>query len=258
MISATITHRIREQLANRIEIESKDRDSCIINMPFVFDDGDPCGFMLTKGSDDTWYLSDKGVTARRASYIGADLLAPGHVERFRSIVGFYGMTEENGALLLPVRHDDFSDAIFTFTQACLEMVNLAKMPKERSETVKTDFSKRLAKLVESAIPENHRVAHWHHPTLDPEHVYPVDYWIKGKSRDLYLFGVSNPMHAARATIACYHYKRSKADFKSVAIYDHEEKLSPRDTVPLNEIVDKRFPRVNERRSIQEYLTTEAA
>jgi Domain of unknown function DUF1828 len=258
MIADNIIEKVRSQISEAIVIEHEGRNALSIGTPFVFEDGDPCAFLLVKGGKGAWRLDDEGGTIRRAGLSGPDLLGPSHVERLKKIVGFYGLSENKGVLSLSVSGDGFGDAVCSFTQACLEIINLAKLPKERPEGEKTDFHRRLTSLVESAVPEDRRVARWHHPELDAEKVYHVDYMIRGKSHPLYVFGVNSPTSAHLATIACYHYKNAGADFRSLAIYDKEEKLRVRETVPLNEVVDKKFPRVRERKSIREFLAAEAA
>ena len=62
----------------------------------------------------------------------------------------------------------------------------------------------------------------------------------------------------RATITCQHYRIAGADFRAVAVYDHEEQLPVRYTKQLNEVVDKRFPRINERQIIIQFLKSAAA
>ena len=132
MIVDNLTETIREQLASNIVVEPEDGNALSISMPFVFEDGDPCAFRLIK-TGRKWALDDEGGTIRRASFGGADLLVPGHIERLHKITGFYGLKEQQGVLSLPVVGKGFSDAIYSFTQACLEIVNLAKLPKERPE-----------------------------------------------------------------------------------------------------------------------------
>jgi len=256
MISTNFPEIIRAQLAERIDI-SIAGDGYSISLPFVFDDGDPCGFNLTP-ADGGWLLSDHGATITRAGYAGVDLLTRGYVERLRKITGFYGIAEDKGELLLPVLQDDFSDGIYTFTQACLEIVNLAKTPKEKKATEKTHFAHQLGRLIEKTLPKEVWTHIWHDPKHDPQKIYTVDYHITGKTRDWFLFGIPTQMSALRATVACYHYKQAQLDFGSVAIYDHEEKLSPKDTLPLNEVADKTFPRVSERKAIQDFLVAAAA
>jgi hypothetical protein len=251
MISADMTHSIREQIAAAISIKPVANNEFAISMPFIFDDGDECAFRLTKHGR-SWAISDGGETVRRASYSGTDVLGAGHAERLRRIVEFYGVDVTDGALSMSVQEPEFSDGIFTFTQVCLEVVNLAKLPKERPASEREKFAEQLARVVTPVVPRERLVADWSDPTDDPDRLYRADFCVKGDT-DLLIFGVPSPTACMMATISCQHYKMKHKRFRSLAIYDHEEQIRVRFTSQLNEVVDKRFPRVIERKSIQEYL-----
>jgi len=251
MIAADFPEKIRQQLANSVDISATE-DGFSIYLPFVFDDGDPCGFSLGRSANGAWVLSDEGDTITRASYVGPDLLTKGYTERLHKITSFYGIEEERGELTLSVDEDNFSEAIYTFTQACLEVVNLAKTPRQKT-TEKSNFAQKLGKIIERSLPSDILTPRWHHPEHDSERIHTVDYHIQGQSREWYLFGIPTQHSAMRATIACYHYKKANVDFESIAIYDKEESMSTKDTIPLNEIVDRHFPRIAERKTIVEFL-----
>lgn len=257
MIASNLTDTIREQLSSAVTIMSSSGGEVAISMPFSFDDGDPYDFKLLQTQAGEWLLHDSGHTVRRASYQGADLTAEGHVERFRQIVGFYGLKETQGDLSMPVDLESIGASLYAFTQACLESVTLARMPKERTAEAKPNFAKRFAKLIESVVPHDRLQPHWHDPQLDPERVYVADYRIRGRKRDWHLFGIPTAYAGLGATVTCMHYKQM-GDFNCLAVYDHEERLPTRVTIPLNATVDRRFPRISERSIIRDFLQEQIA
>jgi len=131
MIAENLPEKIRSQLADAISIEKEGRAAIAIGMPFVFGDGDPCEFRLTRArGGGGWVIDDEGGTIRRSAYHGPDLLTSGHVERLNRIAEFHGLTQNDGVLAMSVEGEEIADAIYSFTQACLEIINLSKMPKD--------------------------------------------------------------------------------------------------------------------------------
>jgi hypothetical protein len=259
MISVTLAHQLQEQIAAEIAVEAITNDQMVVYMPFVFDDGDRCSIYLSRLDEAQWKLTDHGDVIKRASYAGVDLLNANHAERFRTIASFYGVAENEGALDLVTDQEGLSDAVFAMTQTCMEATWLAKMPLfNRTLSESKKFPQRLTTLVEKAVPR-HRITHnWHDPVADPHGVYRVDHRIEGREKQLLLFGIGGPNSCMRATIACLYYKKEGLDFEGIAIYRNEEKLEKRYTEPLNDAVDKRFPRIAESKSITRYIAAAAA
>jgi hypothetical protein len=227
-------------------------------MPFIYDDGDQFSVYVTQTRNKKWVLSDDGDVLKRASELGFDPEKAANQERLKTLIDFYGVTDRKGALNITVTDDELVDSLFMLTQTCLEATWLAKTPKVPTKAEREQFPLKFERLISEALPTITIEHNWHDRELDPERIYPVDARIGGKTKQLFLFGVQNQASCMRATITCQHYRIAGADFRAVAIYDHEEQLPVRYAKQLNEVVDKRFPRIGERAQIIRYLKASAA
>ena len=79
-----------------------------------------------------------------AGYSGINLLAKDRVSHFRQTTKFYGLKERRGELVLPVEGHEFgAHPLFSFSQACLDIVQLTKLPPERKESEMVNFKSLL-------------------------------------------------------------------------------------------------------------------
>jgi hypothetical protein len=233
-VDTHIIEEIRAQVAQDIHLVPTN-GHLRIGTPLIFDDGDRCSFFLVK-KDSGWALTDLGDILTRAGYVEADLLEPGYRSRFDRLMQFFGMREESGQIVMPIRDDGYADAIFTFTQGALELVKLASTPPERERKSEKPFQDTVSRLVRDLIPVDCVDEKWHDPEHDPEKFYPIDYRVRGKD-DVwwYLFGISTIPKCLHAAISCYHYTVKQARFRGLAIYKDKESLGKRTTSPLDEV-----------------------
>jgi hypothetical protein len=131
MTPSEIVSLMRQQVTDGLQIEQEDQERIVVYTPFMYQDGDHCSFIVAHDTVRAiWYLTDEGEVLTHASYSGVNLLASDRASRFRETVEFYGVKERRGELVLPVEETSFGDALFTFTQACLDIVQLTKLPPE--------------------------------------------------------------------------------------------------------------------------------
>jgi len=258
MIDFDLANMIRDRIATDIHVEGMGENRLVIYMPFVFDDGDQFSIFATKDSDNRWLLSDEGDVWKRVSELGFDPTKESNVERLGKLAGFYGVTDDDGSLVIRTADESLVRSLFTLTQTCLEASWLVKTPKAAKRSEREDFSARLNKIILTAIPDADVEYNWHSPEHDPNGLYAADVRIPGRDKQLLLFGVPNQPSCMRATISCQHYRLAGLDFDGVAIYDHEEDLPRRYTQQLNEVVDHHFPRIGEHRTIEQFLKSKAA
>jgi hypothetical protein len=132
MVSSDIVTLLRRQIADGLQIEQEGRERVAVYTPFMYQDGDHCSFAVVRDAARAgWYLTDEGEVLAHASYSGVNLLARDRVSRFRDTTRFYGVREHRGELTLAVQNEAFGEAIFSFTQACLDIVQLTKLPPEK-------------------------------------------------------------------------------------------------------------------------------
>jgi Domain of unknown function DUF1828 len=258
MISINLAEHVRELIAADIDVQGIDNDNVVVYMPFIYDDGDQFTVNISRAAHNKWTLSDEGDALKRAGELGFDYRREENADRLRKLIEFYGISGTNGELNLKTDDHGLVKSLFTLTQTCLETSWLAKTPRLSERTEKENFPLKFERLVRKAIPSSEFKQDWHDVKHDPKRIYPVDIHIPGKRKQLFLFGIAHQAACMRATITCQHYRIAGADFEAVAIYDHEEQITKRYSDQLNEVVDKRFPRVAESRAITSYLREMAA
>ena len=120
---------IHEKISNKIEVNvgmiNPFREKCFkVDIPLSFGDGDQCRFFISKTTDG-WLVSDGGSTIMRASFAGdVDVLDEAHIDRFKQIITFYGISESDGELTALAPDFDLGDVVFGFAQAAIEIVQL--------------------------------------------------------------------------------------------------------------------------------------
>jgi hypothetical protein len=257
MIAFEVAHQIREQLASQIDVEGIGPDRIAIHMPLIYDDGDNCSVYAVRRDDGKWIITDDGDAMRRAADAGIDLRKAGYAERLESLIEFYGVEQNAGALGLSVQGEEFSEAVFTLTQTCLEATWLSKMQRmARRQSRAIKFTHKLDRIIDKAIEAEHVERNWHDPEHDPRALYPVDYRITGRNRQLFLFGVATDLACTQATISCLHHQaaRDAAPFDSLVIFDDEEAISKVNADRLKDVADRTFPRIIEVKQISSYLS----
>lgn len=260
MIALDVIQAVRDQVADELQFEEESSDRIAVYTPFMYADGDRCWYVLARDPDSgLWHLSDEGDVLAHASYQGVDLLSEGHRSRFRSMIEFYGLDELNGQLLYPIKDSSqLGDAFFTFSQACLDIGSLAKLPAECKKIKGGAAIHTIAELIATAVPSAHYVRNWHHPEHDPQKIYGVDCRIEGRRRPLYMFGIRSEIKCFKTTITCLHYMRANDDFESIAVFENEEAISDSAKLPVADAVSVKFSATEEQDEIRDFLRDRVA
>lgn len=258
MIAADIVHIIREQVAGDLAFSEIERDRLAVHTPFMYQDGDHCGFVFARDdSTGDWRITDDGEILMHAEYSGA--MTAGRFDRLKKTAEFYGINEVDGELIMNIGSvDNLGTAFFRFSQACLDLVNVAKLPAERKSITPNKFRTKVADVIYDTVPSDLVTRKWHHPELDPNEVYHVDYRVAGIKSDLLVFAARNDKSCLRSAVSCLHYRQKSFPFIGIAIYEDESQLDPAWTVPLNEAVDKWFDSIDRVAEIKEYIKRKSA
>lgn len=137
MVAQDVSDAIVRQIASAVEIGESASDRVVLYSPFSHDDGDAISVVFTKHNSGRWRLSDEGEVLLHVGYNEVDLLSPGRVERFRRVVGVYGVAESDGELYVEVDGENFGEAFYRFTQACFEVARLSKLPPQKVRNTNT-------------------------------------------------------------------------------------------------------------------------
>ena len=260
MATVDILKIIREQITAGIQVDREENDRIAVYTPFMYQDGDHCSFSVVHDpARSAWHLTDEGDVLTHASYSGINLLSKDRISSFRQTIKFYGIKERRGELFFPVSGEAFGEAIFSFSQACLDIVQLTKMPAERKERNTLDLREELRQLVAEVVPAARVDEKWYDDANDQEHVYPVDLRIQGKEAPLYIYAAVNDRHCLASAVSCLHHRfKSQLAFTSVAVFGDEELISRSARIPLLEAVTTHFSSKTDVDKIREFLLQNVA
>jgi hypothetical protein len=93
----------------------------------VFEDGDYLAIVL-KREQDVWLLSDEGHTYMHLAYDPdekVDHRSKRH-ETIRNVLSVFQVEDRNGELILALRDNQFSDALFSYIQALMIIAGLSE------------------------------------------------------------------------------------------------------------------------------------
>lgn len=257
MIATNITEQIREQIADAIGIRSTSAKQFTVDIPWSFPDGDQCRVYVEKSDDGKWTVSDGGDSVMRASYSGdIDILSKDYSERFQGILRMRGLTQQRGEVSA-TSVGDLGEAVFTVAQASVDIVQLARMPKEKKVADRSRFLTRLGDIIGSAVPYNLVASKWHDEVDDAELLYEVDYRIDSKKpsgNPLFVFGANTSNACIHATMSCLFYRTHGHRFSAIAVYNEDNKIPRKEIARLSKEVVRSFPSVGDADSIREFLS----
>lgn len=220
--------------------------------PFTLDDGDRVSLVL-KRRDERWMLSDEGSTHMRLSYRLDDraLQTEARSKLVSNALDAGGVVDEAGELLAPVENDQYGNALFSLIQAVIRISDVALLTREQ---VRSTFREDVRELLERLIPARRRVSGWHHPTLDREGHYPVDWYVETADIPMFIFALTTEDNVKDATITLHQFERWNVLHRTVGIFQDQQEISQKALARFTDVAEKNFSALygNEDR-IQQYL-----
>lgn len=229
----------RIKLDGAIEVEQgPGLDRYQVHTPFVFDDGDELGIVLTK-QDGRWTLSDEGSTFWHLTYAldERDLQQGTRAKIIESVLTAFSLENNDGELRLTVPDDRYGDALYSFVQAMLKITDVRYLSRER---VRSTFIEDLTLLVDATVPAQRRKHMWHEPGRDPRADYTVDWRIDNNGRPMFVYAIANDDHARDATISLLQYEKWQISHFGVAIFEDQESINRRVLARFSDVCDKQF------------------
>lgn len=252
MIAQDIPAMIRERVC--AEIQVKDTGNRLaIALPLTFGDGDTCRLYVTPEADGTYTVTDGGLVLATAFSEGVDLLSEGYSERIANLMELHGASERARELRTTVRVSDLGDAIFSMTQACLEIAKLSEVPPELAPKRRA-FAQRFNRVVERTVPS--AVKGWRDETRDPKKIYLIDYGTPDGS--WLINGAGSLAKSWKSAAAIQHYRLTELDFKSVFAYTESVGSNPKAIEVLADNSDFRFSLDTERPRFRAFLRRNVA
>lgn len=224
-----------DRIAERIKVTFHGDDRFSISTPFMFTDGDHCGFRVYKLPSGGWVISDKGGVITHAGYAGVDFSSAEYRENFKAITSFFGIVESDGELVIQVRGDEVGDAFFTLAQACIEVsrltvverVEVVRQVREsvaRSSSERAEMSKRerLGRFAVGLYPNAGWTRRWTDHEVDPAGLHQVDFHGETRKGELFVFGAARKPDFINAALTTYFYRNRRRNFLSIAVVDNEK------------------------------------
>lgn len=214
-----------ERICHEVRIFEEGTDRYRIFVPFYRPDGD--GISVTfKKMRDSWVFTDEASTFMHLSinFEQRHLNKGRRSEIIDNTIDRFGVTRHGGELRLPIESvDNAGRAFFHFLQ-CLTRLTDLDMLKPQSRTV-SHFSEDFKSFVRQIVPAGRANYEWYHPGRDKKKLYEVDVRVNGIATPLFLFALTGNGRTRDATISILNFEQWGLDFRSVGVFEDEEKIS---------------------------------
>jgi Domain of unknown function DUF1828 len=250
----TIKNDFKSRVCEQIDLEQEGEGRFLVVNPFRFEDGDHFAITL-KREGERWILSDEASTIMHLSYWldDEDATRPGGKRReiIDTSLAVFGVQNRDGELVIPVTDDRFGDALFSLIQALTKVSDISFMSRE---IVRSTFMEDLRTFLVSTVGEERIQFNWKDEEHDPTGNYTVDFRVNGMKRPLFIYGLPSEEKASLATINLLTFEKWKIPFRSIGIYEEQERMPPKPVARFTDAVEKAFSslRGNEDR-IREYI-----
>ena len=228
----------QRKVSEKIRLVSEGIDRYRVFTPFMFEDGDHLAIVLRK-DDGQWTLSDEGHTYMHlALHMDECELRQGTRQKIiANALAAFAVADRDGELVLPVRGDDFGDALWSFVQALLRINDVTYLARER---VRSSFVDDFRAFMTDKVPESRRTFDWHDPEHDLDGNYLVDCRINGMPQPLFVCALQSDGAVRDATISLLQFERWGLSVSSVAVFDDQEQINRRVLARFSDVSDKQF------------------
>lgn len=212
----SFTDTIKRELFGEVTVHERPDGLIAVDTPFQYADGDHFQIYL-KPLAAGLRLSDMGATLMHLSYdTDIDTLREGtRAKVFEGILATMGIAESDGEFYLDSEAEKLGESLFRFGQALTQLHDLNFLNRVRVEsTFYEDLTKQLERIVGAERIRRDYIV----PGVESAADYPVDYFIEGGQRPVYLFGVPGKDKARLATIILERLLRAGTDFDSLIVF----------------------------------------
>lgn len=126
MSIAAIERDFRAKVSQQVELYQEGIERYRVFTPFRFDDGDHL-VVVFKKEEEGWMLTDEAHTYMRLTYDldESDIRQDNRQKTISDILSEFYIKDRDGELIINVSDDQYGDALLSFIQAILQIINIS-------------------------------------------------------------------------------------------------------------------------------------
>jgi hypothetical protein len=149
----------------------------------------------------------------------------------------FNLVEDDGELILKINDDRFGDALFSYIQALMRIVDTTLLKREKTLS---SFQKDLNSCIVKRIVPEHLSISWNDQIKDQRKMYTVDYRINGNITPILIFGLDNEVKVLRTAVTLREFKIWNLKNFSIGIFEERSEINQKSADKLSDICDKTY------------------